>query len=576
MNIQSIDNTNVSTLLPLAPKKRARYQRKRAREFSWTPEPEVKATERARAISSTITVFTISELVCKIFCNPTLSITDIGNFEAVCKSHRYVTYSLWNLLREQKGFTYNWNLCKPLEFKEKTSYILSNFLFQYASGLHKKKPVKELSQRMASISRPFPIFKTFCDALLIAKNGLKSLGKVDDELKGEPILHATIKIYQCAHVKMRPIQSKTSFMPEEVLESAKHAISAGATCLAKLAVILCKNHQKRKYVLRNRYALLLRILAELANKKGDPSGKQSLIDYAKAKDLDTAFVAPDPHFHRLSFPALLEKQLFVELSGDEILFENELFRKLDQQLKGAPKEDAFPPHHNTIMEACVNLERYEQAESIWDRMPKKEARRNTYLAAIRMKMHFEKFDEVNALYDAVAKNKFKLNDDLSFLIDFARFKLEYEHADLEKTDAYLMKYWKNPTWHHNFIFNYASCLQVINTAEDFQAEPLQRLLELTIEIKSKINLDSEASWFKNVLEAIMLDTTDKASCLEQHKSWISQKFYYHSQNDTLPALLQEKITRVREQGCCLAIESDAKNPVYADTFTQVLQKLSKT
>jgi hypothetical protein len=572
MNIQFVDCTNMFTLEATVSEETVSKKKER-RVFSWSPEAKTRYS--TYDISSTPSIFAIPEIVYKIFSS--LSEEDVRNFEVVCKGHRYVTFPLWNSFKEQKNLAYNWRVCESLEFKEKANYILSNFFIQYASMLFRKKPLKELSQQMSIVCRLFPVFKTFIDAVASTKESHKNLEKFYDKLKDEPILHAATRIYRFINEKMRSNQGAITYIPEETLQITSQAMSEGATCLSQFAIILCQNYKKKFNTVRARYAPFLLALAKRAQKRGDLSGRKQLAEYSRAHE----------NVHYLNrLRCSLNKQLFFEPTADEILTEDNLFRELRARILNPHLDlytdrNGFVENPEHLMELLVDHEKYDQANDILDAFLQRghqPSGQGSYTSIIRIKTHFKKFDEVDALYDDAKKflgKKVELLRDLSFLIDCSQFKLGYPKKEAIKTaHGYLMRYWGSQTWHNELIFNYLNCKVEIEHADDFQAEPFQKFLELLVEIKRRLRFEDDAIWFSDVLAIIMLDGTDSQATLELHERFVQRDFYHHPRSESLPQVLQEKIDWLRNKGCDLAIKRDFENPIYATTFYQAYTQLT--
>jgi hypothetical protein len=504
------------------------------REFSW--KPELKSAGKPLDFTTVTTVFTIPEIVDIIFKN--LPVSDICNFELVCKGHRYFTHKIWDTVREKEGLRYNWKSCAQVQFEEKTNYILTKFLFEYAPRAC-SFPSPQLLQKRAIICQSFPLFKPFYEAA--DTKMYESIEEFDDELKEEPILHATVKICRSVSGKMRANQNPIPIHSEEVLQIAAKAISEGAPCLGRLAVMVCQKNQHRIEAVQSRFLPFLRSIALLAKNKGDPSGQQLL---ATTVEKIRKGWGGDSDYAQLT--RLLYKQFSGELSEEERSTERKL---LDQFKETRGRE------HETIMQYLVQLERYDEAEYFADMMQKQEVKSQTdFLFIIMIKKHLKKQDEVNKLYDAITKRRgkksnFSVNTHVSFLLEYASFKLEYKGGDPKGVDAQLMKFWHGQTWHDCIVFNNSNSEVKIRTADDFRVEPFVKLLEVIIQVKSLLGQKSDKQWFRNVLTAILLDTEDSQDCLSTHQDWVKQDFYKDLRIQELPQLLQRKIDfcRVYEQ-----------------------------
>ena len=546
MQIQVID-IQLPTVLAeenVVEKTKKATPRKSTKTIVWTPAVKTKRDDYN--ISLTTPIFAIPDIVFHIFNNAQLSITDVVNFEAVCKGHSYVTYGLWDTLRRTDNLTYNWKVCDTLEFKEKTNYILSVFFLQYAETANYKRLTKEITQKLAIISKPFPIFKTFSDGMEVSRTSNKSLEKVYDQLREEPILHATLRIYETVKGLHMATKYHVPLFPVNTFEIALQAINAGATCLGKLAVTLCKQRQKTSHVIKERYSTFLYTLTYRAKMKGDNSGREALSTYAQKK----GFYAS--HSKQPSLYGLAEKQAFIDLSPNERILEIQRLKKCFQVLSASQTtpetmRDFFLSIENTIQK-YVAIQRYELAEFLLDTIRKKNFKLSSYqsyVAALKIKYVRKKPEEMNTFFEETLSMKQRtVTQDISFLAFFAEFKLQFQNGDPETAHLHLMEYWKTGAWRDSIFFHYGNCKLDIQTVEDLQHHEFQEFLRLMIITKEKLGLLNQGAWFKNVQAAIMLDQTDKEASLSLHNEWMDKDFYQDKHTRFLPSCLQRKIKEV--------------------------------
>jgi hypothetical protein len=552
MSIQIIDFTSSDIYLKELPKKR-RASKGQQLEFSWAPElnTNTRAIDfssipySAMPYSSIPEPFTISELFDKIFNE--FSPVDLCKLELVSKPFQVLTIPLWQKLRREKGFSYTWELCSQVRYKDKINYIITKF---FENSIFKRYPTSKVKVMTDS----YPVFKAFFEAMDVVNNSHKGVEQFEDELKKEPLLHAIIKIEQSMYGKNRRNSASVPipFIPEKTEQMAFKVVCDGGTNLARYAVKVCKKLHPQATTIRLRYLPFLSKLTRKAEEKGDSLGQQLLTDSVKDKlgiyHID--FLSPDSP---ISFEKILYRKYLRELSEEEKTLEKTHLRGLLEDIaswKDAKRKQIPPGRYREvcdIMRLYVQLEEYDIAESIADRLMDMKINfmfPQNFISIIKVKTHFQKFDEVNKLYDIlISMKKNNCLNDITFLMDFSHFKLSFNNGDPKVVDDQLMKYWMRKQWHGEIMVNYANNEIDIYSVEDLQSEPFIKLLELIIQVKARLNNEADIQWFRHFREMILIDTNDLQACHKLSKEIAD--FMLHPYRETIPLFLLEKIVNIQ-------------------------------
>jgi hypothetical protein len=484
-------------------------------------------------------VFTVSDVLLKFFTDHNLSIKEAVNLGRACKTTRDIIYrDVWKYFRERDGFTYTYKTYQGSENdKHIVHYRLSKFLTQYFEtfSYSTDDPVLEL----------LPIFKTFFNAIRTINNtGASSSAGCADDLKEEPILRAVIKIYLFTKTNFAGV-IRFPHIPSEVWQTTSETMDCGATWLSKIALLLCKKDHTLQAV-QSRFLPLLSKTAKKAAEKGDTSGQTMLAQYIKKYEGDIA----ENRRHKTKtnlgpIQNLLNAQLYRELSADEAALEDTLL----QDLSNNPSIDIL----NTLLISYASLEKYEKANRILKFILQfndgKISDRTVLLLGIKTAVHFDMIDVANNLHGQMRipqrTCKVGMGIDISFLTEYARFKLKYSKSkkDLQVVDKHLSKYWKSGSWHKTIVSDFINSVFDISKVEDFKNPLFQDLIEAIIETKSKLEEKPHIiEWFKQVLAVIRIDINDKEACCALYKTWESNfdKWKCLEMDETLPPLLQLK------------------------------------